>query len=67
MTDEIKVAAERLRELSEELASPDLPDERAEALAREASELAARGGVLLDARLRSLADQTPPEAPAADG
>jgi hypothetical protein len=60
VTEEIKAAAARLRELSERLADPDLPDAEAEELAREASELAARGGALLDERLRSLAEESPP-------
>ena len=59
MTDEIKAAAKRLRELSERLGDPELSDEDAEALAREASELAARGGSLLDEQLRRLAEQSP--------
>ena len=53
----MRTTAERLREISTRLADPELPDEEAEALAREASELAARGGVLLDERLRELADE----------
>ena len=54
-------AAERLRQISERLADAELSDEEAEALAREASELAARGGVLLDEQLRELADEGSPE------
>ncbi len=61
MSEEIKAAAARLRELSEQLADPELPDEKAEELAREASELAARGGVLLDERLRELAEGGSPD------
>jgi hypothetical protein len=61
MSEELRQTAERLRELSERLRDPDLPDEEAERLAREASELAARGGVLLDERLRELADAGSPE------
>jgi hypothetical protein len=61
MSDEMKDTAERLREISQKLADPELGDEEAEALAREASDLAARGGVLLDERLRELADQGSPE------
>jgi len=67
MSDEIRAASERLHELSERLRDPDLPDEEAEALAREASELAARGGVLLDERLRELAEQIPPAPTDPDG
>lgn len=58
---EVRAAAQRLKELSERLADPDLPDAEADSLAREASELAARGGVLLDERLRELAGQGPPD------
>jgi hypothetical protein len=54
-------AAGRLREISDRLADPELADEEAEALAREASDLAARGGVLLDERLRELADEGAPD------
>jgi hypothetical protein len=53
----MKDAAARLQAISERLATPDLPDDEAEALAREAAELAARGGVLLDERLREVADE----------
>jgi hypothetical protein len=56
----MRQTATRLRELSERLADPELSDEEAERLAREASELAARGGVLLDERLRELADEGSP-------
>jgi hypothetical protein len=59
MSEEMHQAAERLRAISERLASSDLPDEEAKALAREAADLAARGGVLLDERLRELADEGP--------
>jgi len=62
MSQEIRGAAERLRQISERLADPELADEEAEALAREASELAARGGVLLDERLRELAGEGSPDA-----
>ena len=59
MTDEIQAMADRLGEISARLASPDLPDEEAERLAREAADLAARGGALIDERLRTLADRGP--------
>ena len=62
MTEEMRAAAERLKQISERLAEPELPDEEAEALAREASDLAARGGVLLDERLRELADEGAPDS-----
>ena len=68
MSEEMRTTAELLREISGRLADPDLPDEEAEALAREASELAARGGVLLDERLRELAnDSDPPALSGPDG
>ena len=62
MSDEIRAAADRLGEISERLADPELADEEAEALAKEASELAARGGVLLEEKLRELADTGSPDA-----
>jgi len=61
MSDEMRTAAERLRAISVRLGSSDLPDEEAEALAREAAELAARGGVLLDERLRELSSEGTPD------
>jgi hypothetical protein len=61
VTDEIRAMADRLKELSARLADPDLPDEEAERLAREASDLAARGGVLIDEQLRALADRGAPD------
>lgn len=57
MTDEIQAMADRLRELSGLLANPDLPDDQAEELAREAADLAARGGTLIDERLRELSER----------
>ena len=54
MTDELQATADRLRELSGLLSNPDLPDDEAEELAREASDLAARGGAQIDERLREL-------------
>lgn len=62
MSDEIRAAAGRLGEISERLSDPELADEEAEALAREASELAARGGVLLEEKLRELAETGSPDA-----
>ena len=61
MSEEIKTTAARLRELSAQLADPELADEKAQELASEAAELAARGGVLLDQGLRELADQGAPD------
>lgn len=59
MSDEIQAMTDRLKELSGLLADPDLSDEEAEKLAREAADLAARGGALIDERLRTLADAGP--------
>jgi hypothetical protein len=61
MTDEIQAMADRLKELSGLLADSHLPDEEAEELAREAAELAARGGALIDERLRILAERGAPD------
>jgi hypothetical protein len=61
MSDDIQAMADRLKELSERLADPELGDEEAETLAREASDLAARGGTLIDERLRELADRGAPD------
>jgi hypothetical protein len=61
VSDEIQAMADRLKELSERLADPELSDEEAEELAREASDLAARGGALIDERLRELADRGAPD------
>jgi hypothetical protein len=44
--------AERLRELSEQLRDPELPDERAAELAREAAELVSQAGNEIDRTLR---------------
>lgn len=51
---ELRRIAARLRELSERLADPGLGDEEAEALAREAADLATEGGTVLEAQLREL-------------
>jgi hypothetical protein len=61
VTDQIQAMADRLRELSGLLANPDLPDDQAEELAREAADLAARGGTLIDERLRALAERGAPD------
>jgi hypothetical protein len=61
MTDEIQAMANRLRELSGLLANPDLPDDQAEELAREAADLAARGGTMIDERMRELAEHGAPD------
>jgi methyl-accepting chemotaxis protein len=61
MSEEIAQIAERLRELSTRLRDPELPDEEAEALAREAAELAARGGTEIDRALREIAERGAPD------
>lgn len=60
--EEIRRIAERLGELSERLGNPELSDEQAEGLAKEASELAARGGGAIEEALRDLARRPTPEA-----
>jgi hypothetical protein len=44
--------AERLREIAERLRDPDLPDEEAEALAREAADLVGTASGEIEAALR---------------
>jgi hypothetical protein len=61
MSDEIQAMAERLRELSDKLRDPGLPEEEAERLAREAADIAARGGAAIDERLRELAERGAPD------
>ena len=60
MSEEIKATASACASSSERLADPDLGDEKAEELAREAAELGARGGVLLT---RGCASSPPRRAP----
>ena len=48
---EIRVAAERLRDISEQLRDPKLSDERAAELAREAAEVVGRAGNEIDRAL----------------
>ena len=45
---EIEAMAARLREIAERLRDPELPDEQADGLAREAADLAARAGQMLE-------------------
>jgi len=52
MSEELRRAAERLREIAAQLGDPGIEDGRAEELAREAAELAARAGSEADAALR---------------
>jgi hypothetical protein len=61
MSEEVARIAERLRELSARLRDPELPDGEAEALAREAADLAARGGAGIDQALRAAADRGEPD------
>ena len=49
---EIRAAAARLRELSESLRDPELGDERAAELAREAAEVVSAAGNEIDRALR---------------
>ena len=48
---EVKAMAERLRELAERLRGPELSDEQAAELAREAAELVGRAGNAIDRAL----------------
>jgi predicted transcriptional regulator len=50
--DEIRGLSDRLRELADQLRDPELPDERAAELAREAAELVSRAGNEIDRTLR---------------
>jgi hypothetical protein len=49
---DVRSLAERLRALSEQLRDPELPDERAAELAREAAELVSQAGNEIDRTLR---------------
>jgi hypothetical protein len=61
MSEEVARIADRLRELSTRLRDPELADEEAEALAREAADLAARGGTEIDRALRQIAERGEPD------
>ncbi|HEX2467894.1 MAG TPA: hypothetical protein VHJ54_06785 [Solirubrobacterales bacterium] len=50
--DSVHALAERLRGLAEQLRDPELPDERAAELAREAAELVSQAGNEIDRNLR---------------
>ena len=50
--DEIRAAAARLREVSERLRDPDVDDEQAAELAREAAEIVSQAGNEIDRALR---------------
>jgi hypothetical protein len=58
MSEELARLAERLREVAEQLRDPSLEDERAEELAREAADLAARAGSEAEAALRDSAGES---------
>lgn len=50
---DIGAISDRLRELAEELRAPDVGDERAEELAREAADLVGRAGNEIERALRA--------------
>jgi hypothetical protein len=52
--------AERLREIAARLRDPQLPEEEAEGLAREAAELVSRAGAEIETALRELAAREGP-------
>jgi hypothetical protein len=58
MSEELARLAERLRQVAEQLRDPSLEDERAEELAREAADLAARAGSEAEAALRDSAGES---------
>ena len=60
MTDpieEIRGAAERLREVSARLRDPEVDDERAAELAREAAEIVSRAGNEIERLMRAAAER----------
>ncbi len=57
MSEELGRLAQRLRELADQLRDPSLDDERVEALAREAADLAAQAGTEAAAALRESAGE----------
>ncbi|MDX6652629.1 MAG: hypothetical protein QOG09_834 [Solirubrobacterales bacterium] len=58
---QLEQIAARLGEIAELLAKPELDDEQAEALAREAAELASEAGSALDRRLGEAAGGDRPD------
>jgi phage-related minor tail protein len=52
--------AERLREIAARLRDPDLPEEEAESLAREAAELVSKAGSEIESALREIAAREGP-------
>ncbi|MGH2953183.1 MAG: hypothetical protein ACRDK9_04055 [Solirubrobacterales bacterium] len=59
---ELETLAERLRSLAEQLRDPEVADERAAALAREAADVVSRAGNEIDRALDDPGDE-PPERP----
>jgi signal transduction histidine kinase len=57
VSEELGRLAQRLRELADQLRDPSLDDERVEALAREAADLAAQAGTEAEAVLRDTAGE----------
>jgi signal transduction histidine kinase len=57
VSEELGRLAQRLRELADQLRDPSLEDERVEALAREAADLAAQAGTEAEAALRDSAGE----------
>jgi signal transduction histidine kinase len=57
VSEELGRLAQRLRELADQLRDPSLDDERVEALAREAADLAAQAGTEAEAALRDSAGE----------
>jgi hypothetical protein len=52
--------AERLREIAARLRDPDLPEEEAEGLAREAAELVSKAGAEIESALREISAREGP-------
>ena len=52
--------AERLREIAARLRDPNLPEEEAESLAREAAELVSKAGSEIESALREIAAREGP-------
>ena len=52
--------AERLREIASRLRDPELPEEEAEGLAREAADLVSKAGAEIESALREIAAREGP-------
>ena len=52
--------AERLREIAARLRDPELPEEEAEGLAREAAELVSKAGAEIESAMREIAAREGP-------